>query len=249
MRTLIPAYPAVKSKLADVSTAREYDDLFGGPARVLAGAAAGLDLFAIDAPHLYDRPGNPYLGPDGLDWPDNARRFAALARVGADIGLGAIPMFEPEVVHAHDWQAALAPAYLHFAAGPRPGTIVTIHNLAFQGHFPISVFPELGLPERALSIDGVEYFGGVGYLKAGLRLADAITTVSPTYAREIMTPEFGMALDGLLRRALPRCTASSTASTTRSGIPRPIPPWRRTTARSGSTCGRATRLRCKASSD
>jgi starch synthase len=199
MRTLVPAYPAVKAKLTEVSAAGEYDDLFGGPARVLAGVAAGLDLFAIDAPHLYDRPGNPYLRPDGLDWPDNPRRFAALARVGADIGLGAIGAFQPEVVHAHDWQAALAPAYLHFASGMRPATMVTIHNLAFQGHFPLSTFAELGLPERALTIDGVEYFGGVGYLKAGLRLADSITTVSPTYAREIMTPEFGMALDGLLR--------------------------------------------------
>ena len=199
MRTLVPAYPAVRAKLADVSTAREYDNLFGGPARLLAGRAAGLDLFALDAPHLYERPGSPYLGPDGLDWPDNARRFAALARVGADIGLGALGAFEPDVVHAHDWQAALAPAYLHFAPGPRTKSVVTIHNLAFQGHFPISVFWELGLPDAALSIDGVEYFGGVGYLKAGLRLADAITTVSPTYAREIMTPEFGMALDGLLR--------------------------------------------------
>ena len=199
MRTLVPAYPAVKAKLAEVSIAGEYSDLFGGPARVLAGVAAGLDLFAIDAPHLYDRPGNPYLRPDGLDWPDNAGRFAALARVGADIGLGAIGAFRPEVVHAHDWQAALAPAYLHFASGLRPATVVTIHNLAFQGHFPLSAFGELGLPERALTIDGVEYFGGVGYLKAGLRLADAITTVSPTYAREITTPEFGMALDGLLR--------------------------------------------------
>jgi starch synthase len=199
MRTLVPAYPAVKAKLAEVSPAGEYDDLFGGPARVLAGVAEGLDLFAIDAPHLYDRPGNPYLRPDGLDWPDNAGRFAALARVGADIGLGAIGAFRPEVVHAHDWQAALAPAYLHFASGLRPATVVTIHNLAFQGHFPLSAFGELGLPERALTIDGVEYFGGVGYLKAGLRLADAITTVSPTYAREITTPEFGMALDGLLR--------------------------------------------------
>jgi starch synthase len=199
VRTLVPAYPAVKAKLAEVSTAGEYTDLFGGPARVLAGAAAGLDLFALDAPHLYDRPGNPYLRPDGLDWPDNARRFAALARVGADIGLGAIGAFRPEVVHAHDWQAALTPAYLHFASGLRPATVVTIHNLAFQGHFPLSAFGELGLPERALTIDGVEYFGGVGYLKAGLRLADRITTVSPTYAREITTPEFGMALDGLLR--------------------------------------------------
>jgi len=199
VRTLVPAYPAVRAKLAEVSTAGEYSDLFGGPARVLAGAAAGLDLFAIDAPHLYDRPGNPYLRPDGLDWPDNARRFPALARVGADIGLGAIGAFRPEVVHAHDWQAALTPAYLHFASGLRPATVVTIHNLAFQGHFPLSAFWELGLPERALTIDGVEYFGGVGYLKAGLRLADSITTVSPTYAREITTPEFGMALDGLLR--------------------------------------------------
>ncbi len=199
MRSLVPAYPMIRGKLADVTVAREYRDLFGGPARVLAGQAEGLDLFAIDAPHLYDRPGNPYLGPDGLDWPDNARRFAALARVGADIGLGAIAAFEPEVVHAHDWQAALAPAYLRFAEGPRPGSVVTIHNLAFQGHFPISVFWELGLPDRALAIDGVEYFGGVGYLKAGLQLADVVTTVSPTYAREILTPEFGMALDGLLR--------------------------------------------------
>ncbi|MFY9970178.1 MAG: glycogen synthase GlgA [Roseiarcus sp.] len=199
MRTLVPAYPALTAKLDEVSIAGEYSDLFGGPARVLAGVAAGLDLFAIDAPHLYDRPGNPYLRPDGLDWPDNAHRFAALARVGADIGLGAIGGFQPEVVHAHDWQAALAAAYLHFASGFRPATMVTIHNLAFQGHFPLSTFADLGLPERALTIDGVEYFGGVGYLKAGLRLADSITTVSPTYAREIMTPEFGMALDGLLR--------------------------------------------------
>ncbi len=199
IRTVVPAYPAVLSKLAGAETAHEYADLFGGSARILAGKAAGLDLFAIDAPHLFDRAGNPYLGPDRLDWPDNALRFAALARVGADIGLGSIDAFRPEVVHAHDWQAALAPVYLHYADGPRPGTAITIHNIAFQGHFPMSVFGELGLPPQALSIDGVEYFGGVGFLKAGLRLSDRITTVSPTYAREIMTPEFGMALDGLLR--------------------------------------------------
>jgi starch synthase len=199
VRTLVPAYPAILAKLAGATTAREYDHLFSAPARVIAGKAAGLDLFAIDAPHLFDRPGNPYLGPDGLDWPDNARRFAALGRVAADIGRGAIDGFQPQVVHAHDWQAALAPAYLHYADGPRPGTAVTIHNIAFQGHYPASMFDELGLPPRALAVDGVEYFGGVGYLKAGLQLSDHITTVSPTYAREIMTPEFGNALDGLLR--------------------------------------------------
>ena len=153
----------------------------------------------LDAPHLFDRPGNPYLGPDGLDWPDNARRFAALARVGADIGLGAIGDFRPQVVHAHDWQAALAPAYLHYAEARGPGRRSRSTISPFRATFPPRVFAELGLPATAMTIDGVEYFGGVGYLKAGLRLADRITTVSPTYAREIMTPEFGMALDGLLR--------------------------------------------------
>jgi starch synthase len=199
MRTLIPAYPAVKHKLGDAEAAREYVDLFGGPARVLAGRAAGLDIFAIDAPHLFDRPGNPYLGPDNMDWADNARRFAALARVGADIGLGGIEAFQPDIVQAHDWQSGLAPAYLKYSGQRAPGSIITTHNVAFQGHFPESVFWELGLPDHALSVDGVEYYGGVGYLKAGLQLADVVTTVSPTYAREIQTPEFGMALDGLLR--------------------------------------------------
>jgi starch synthase len=199
VRTLVPGYPAILAKLVDAQPAHAYDDLFGRPARVLAGAAAGLALFAIDAPHLYERPGNPYLGSDGLDWPDNARRFAALSRVAADIGLGAIDAFRPEVVHVHDWQAALAAAYLNYADRARPGVVITIHNMAFQGHFPMSIFGELGLPPQALTIDGVEYYGGVGYLKAGLRLADRITTVSPTYAREILTPEFGMGLDGLLR--------------------------------------------------
>ena len=179
--------------------AHEYADLFGAPARVIAGRAAGLDIFAIDAPHLFDRPGNPYLGADGTDWPDNARRFAALARVGADIGLGAFDAFRPNVVHAHDWQAGLVAAYLKYADRPAPGSLITIHNLAFQGHFPASVFWELGLPDEALTVDGVEYYGGVGYLKAGLLLSDVITTVSPTYARAIQTPEFGMGLDGLLR--------------------------------------------------
>jgi starch synthase len=199
MRTLVPAYPAVRQKLGDAEVAHEYVDLFGGPARVFGDRADGIDFFAIDAPHLFDRPGNPYLGPDNIDWPDNARRFAALARVGADIGLGAIDAFQPDVVHAHDWQAGLAPAYLKYSGRRAPGSLITIHNLAFQGHFPVSVFWELGLPDHALSVDGVEYYGGVGYLKAALQLADVVTTVSPTYAREIQTPEFGMALDGLLR--------------------------------------------------
>ncbi|MGD0564994.1 MAG: glycogen synthase GlgA [Roseiarcus sp.] len=199
VRTLTPGYPAILAKLEAAEPAHAYPTLFGGPARVLAARANGLELFVLDAPHLFDRPGNPYLGPNGLDWSDNAHRFAALARVGADIAKGAIPGFVPKIVHAHDWQGALAPAYLHYDGGARPGTILTIHNLAFQGHYPAALLGALGLPAHALSIEGVEYFEGVGYLKAGLQFADRITTVSPTYAREIMTPEFGMALDGLLR--------------------------------------------------
>jgi len=199
IRTLLPGYPAVLAKLESAEAAYTYPDLLGGPARVLAGRAAGLDLFALDAPHLFDRVGNPYLSPDGRDWGDNAQRFAALARVGADLAKGVAPGYAPDVVHAHDWQAALTPVYLHYDSAPRPKTILTIHNLAFQGHFPASIRDAIGLPPNAMSIDGVEYFDGVGYLKGGLQFADRITTVSPTYAREIMTTEFGMALDGLLR--------------------------------------------------
>jgi starch synthase len=199
MRTLLPGYPAVKAKLEGTEPVHVYPALMGGPARILAGRAAGLDLFILDAPHLYDRPGSPYLGPDGRDWPDNAFRFAALARAGADLAKGVAPGYAADVAHAHDWQAALAPAYLHFDGGARPGTVITIHNMAFQGHYYGDLLGALGLPASAMNVDGVEYFGGIGFLKAGIRLADRITTVSPTYAREILTPEFGMALDGLLR--------------------------------------------------
>ena len=197
--SLLPGYPAVMKALEQVETVGEYPDLFGGAARLVSANAHQLELFVIDAPHLYARPGSPYLTPDGRDWPDNARRFAALGRVAADLGQGAVPGFIPDIVHAHDWQAALAPAYLHYGDVPRPGTVVTIHNIAFQGIFPADLLYELGFPPHAFTVDGLEYFGQIGFLKAGLRLADRITTVSPTYAKEIQTPEGGMGLDGLLR--------------------------------------------------
>ncbi len=198
VRTLLPGYPVVMRALTAAEPAFAYPDLFGGPARVLADRVGQLDVLVLDAPHLFDRPGNPYLGPDGKDWSDNWRRFAALARAGADIGRGKASAFVPDVVHAHDWQGGLTMAFLA-TAGPPVATVFTVHNLAFQGTFPVSIFSQLGLPARAFSIDGVEYFGGVGYLKTGLQYADAITTVSPTYAEEIATPENGMGLDGLLR--------------------------------------------------
>ena len=199
MRTLLPGYPAVMAKLKDAGPVHAYAALMGGPARVLAAKVGGLDLFVLDAPHLYDRPGNIYLAANGRDWPDNSVRFAALARAGADLAKGIAPAYTADVVHAHDWQAALAPVYLHYDGGPRPGTVLTLHNMAFQGHY-YDLAPEtIGLPAESLTLDGVEYFGGVGFLKAGILFADKVTTVSPTYAREILTPEFGMGLDGLLR--------------------------------------------------
>ncbi|MCK0209632.1 glycogen synthase GlgA [Starkeya koreensis] len=198
LRTVIPGYPAVMAGLEAGEPVHRFDHLFGGPAQLLAGRAGGLDLFVIDAPHLFERPGGPYVGGNGVDWPDNAARFAALGAVASGLGLGLVPGFVPDIVHAHDWQAGLAPAYLHYAGTRRPGTVMTIHNMAFQGQFPAHDFPMLGLPPHAFGLGGVEYYGMVGYLKAGLQLADRITTVSPGYAGEILLPEGGMGLDGLL---------------------------------------------------
>lgn len=199
MRTLLPGYPGVLEQLKRPRSVRRIKGLFGGDARLLAANVSGLDILVLDAPHLYGRPGNPYLDPQGRDWPDNAQRFAALAQVAARVGGGLLPRYRPDVVHAHDWQAGLAPAYLHYWGGKRPGTVMTVHNLAFQGRFSAELREELELPLAALSMDGVEYYGGIGFLKAGLRLADRVTTVSPTYATEITTPEGGMGLGGLLR--------------------------------------------------
>jgi starch synthase len=196
-RTLVPGYPAVMNALDNRSEAHIFKDLFGGDARLVSGKAKGLDLFVLDAPHLYDRPGNIYLAPNGNDWPDNVARYGALAFVAAEIGRGAVKGYEPAVLHLHDWQSALAAVHTHFGGGPP--TLVTVHNIAFQGVFPAQDFGTLRLPPQAFSIEGAEYYGKVSFLKGGLACANAISTVSPTYAREICTPEFGMGLDGLLR--------------------------------------------------
>jgi starch synthase len=199
VRTLIPGYPQVLDAIGDARALHTVTDLFDGHGRVLAAEVEGLDLLVLDAPHLYERPVNPYLGPDGKDWPDNAVRFAALARVAADIGLGALDGYRPDVVHAHDWQAGLTPAYLHYHEGARPGTVMTVHNLAFPGKVPREFLTRLGLPPDSYAIDGVEFHGTISLLKAGLQFADRITTVSPTYAAEIRTEEVGMGFAGLLR--------------------------------------------------
>jgi starch synthase len=200
VRTLLPGYPAVRDRLHEVREVAHLPHGFGGPAALLEATAGDLDLLVLDAPHLYTRAGGPYADATGRDWSDNLARFAALSRVAADIGRGLLPTWRPDVVHAHDWQAGLTPAYLAYGAGERrPGSVMTVHNLAFQGTFPVDAFPSLGLPPEAYGLHGVEYYGQVGCLKAGLALADRLTTVSPTYAAEIRTAAHGMGLDGLLR--------------------------------------------------
>jgi starch synthase len=200
LRTLVPGYPAVMDTVRDASVVGELHDLPGGRARVLSASVSGLDLFVLDAAHLYARSGNPYVDDNGNDWPDNAIRFGTLSAAAAAFGRGAVAAFTPDVVHAHDWQAGLAPAYLHYDGAARARTVMTVHNLAFQGQFPASLLARLKLPPGAFAIDGVEYHGMIGFLKAGLALADRITTVSPTYAMEIQTESGGMGLDGLLRK-------------------------------------------------
>jgi starch synthase len=203
VRTLIPAYPAVlrAAELAGAMVLPLPEAAIAqvGEGRLLAFEANGMEVLALDLPHFYDRPGTPYLSPEGRDWPDNPLRFAALARVAAEIGLEGIGHWKPDVVHAHDWQAGLTAAYMHYSGKPRPGTVITIHNIAFAGKFPLTLRQAVHLPLEALDVDGVEFYGMFSMLKAGLQFSDRITTVSPSYADEICTAEGGMGFDGLLR--------------------------------------------------
>lgn len=199
MRTLLPGYPKVMSALKKSDQVLAEKDLFGGKARILAATAAGLELLVLDAPHLYDRPGLPYLGPDGKDWPDNPERFAALSWVAAHIATKGAGGWRPDAVHCHDWQAGLAPYYIRRSMGGATPSVMTIHNIAFQGLAPASKLAALRLDKADFTQGGLEYWGQVSALKAGLAYADRITTVSPTYARELRTEEFGMGLQGVLR--------------------------------------------------
>lgn len=197
-KTLIPGYPAVMAKLRDTTPRLHFDDLLGVSAHVIETHIDGLDLLVLDAPELFDRPGGPYADAAGADHPDNWRRFAALSLAAARIAAGQMEGWQPDLVHVHDWQAGLVPAYMRYGEAEELPSLITIHNIAFQGRFDASILPHIGLPAHAYDIDGVEFYGGVGYLKAGLQASWAISTVSPTYAEEILIPEFGMGLEGLL---------------------------------------------------
>lgn len=199
VRVMLPAYPALSNLLKSGKALKKYKDLFGGPARLVSVSSQGIDLLLLDAPHLFDRPGSLYIDADGEDWDDNHLRFGALSYVAADVSQGALKGWRPDLVHIHDWQAGLVPAYLKQSGKPAPPVVMTIHNIAFQGVFPASTLSELKLSKTLFTPEGVEYWGKVSFLKAGLALSDKITTVSPSYANELLTPEFGMGMEGLLK--------------------------------------------------
>jgi len=194
VRLMLPAYPALLSALDVQEEGTTFPDLLGGgPARLLRAEAPGLPLYLLDQPAFFDRPGDPYGHPGDL-----ARRFAALAWAATHVGrVGDAQGWRPQVLHGHDWHVGLMPAYVAYGGGPRPGTVMTIHNIAFQGRFSGSMINDLWLPRHSFTPQGVEFHGDIGFLKAGLNLADRITTVSPTYAREIQQAG-GHGLEGLL---------------------------------------------------
>lgn len=198
MRTLVPGYPAVMQGLADFEVVASFDDLLGEEARILAATHERLDILVLDAPGFFERTGGPYTDATGKDFVDNWRRFAALSLAGAEIARGLLPDWKPDIVHAHDWQAAMTAVYMRYTGLQHIPSVITVHNLAFQGQFGAEIFPELRLPPEAFSVEGIEYYGDIGFLKGGLRTAWSITTVSPSYAHEIMTPEYGMGLEGLM---------------------------------------------------
>ncbi|MBP2514487.1 glycogen synthase GlgA [Sphingomonas sp. PvP018] len=208
MTTFLPGYPALAAVMRTAKVVHRYTDLLGVEARILAASIGDHPLLILDAPGLFARGGGPYGDTTGADWVDNWLRFAAFSRAAADLVSGVVDGQQFDILHAHDWQAAMAPAYLRYAPGPgAPAkTIVTIHNIAFQGRYGAEIFADLALPDAAFALDGIEYYGGVGFLKAGLEAADAITTVSPTYAAEIRRGEFGMGLEGLINVRADRLT-------------------------------------------
>ncbi|MEY4697896.1 MAG: glycogen synthase GlgA [Pseudomonadota bacterium] len=193
MRVLLPAYRALRDRLGAMRPVWREPALWGGEGVVYLGGG----MMLLDAPHLYDREGGPYSGPGG-DWPDNPQRFAALSWVAARMAREGVEGWKADVLHAHDWQAGFAPAYLAYGGAGGVGTVMTVHNIAFQGWAEAGMIDTLRLPRAAFHPNALEYYGGLSSLKAGLVTADRITTVSPTYADELMRPAFGMGLQGVI---------------------------------------------------
>ena len=201
VRVLLPGYPAVLAALAGSPVAARIDAIARLPAARLFEfeLPGGVPAWVVDCPDLYDRDGGPYQDASGADWDDNPLRFGQLSRVAALLGAAQSPVrWRAQVVHANDWQTGLAPAYAALADGATTPTLITIHNLSFQGIFAPHWVTEVGLPAASFAVNGVEFYGSFSFLKAGLYYANAITTVSPTYATEIGHEAMGMGLHGLL---------------------------------------------------
>jgi starch synthase len=202
-RLLIPGYPqAVERSVSPHEVARLDGLLDCGKVRLLAARTpdTGMPIWLVDCPRLYRRAGGIYQNEAGEEWGDNALRFALLNHVATAIAAGAAGVsWQPNIIHAHDWHAGLVALLLAQHPSPRPATVFTIHNLAYQGLYPAEQLPTLGLPSDQAVYTTLEFYGRLSFLKAGIATAQALTTVSPTYAREILTPEYGCGLDGLLR--------------------------------------------------
>jgi starch synthase len=203
VRLLLPGYPAVMDSVLGAKLVVDIGAVFGAlRVRLLLARMPGtqLPVYVVDAPYLFRREGGPYQGADGEEWPDNLQRFALLGWVAAHLaGDDADPHWVPDVVNAHDWHAAMACAYMAEHPPTAAASIFTVHNLAFQGLFPMHDWPMLGLASRLMSPAGLEFHGQMSFMKAGLKFARRITTVSPSYACEIATHEFGCGLDGVIR--------------------------------------------------
>ncbi len=203
VKVLLPAYRQVKTKLPHARPICTLPDMRGEEKVVIRETfieETGVTVLLVDYPAYYDRPGGPYQDEHGQDWHDNLMRFALLSKCAALLAGHASPLdWHPSLVHCNDWQTGLTPAYLHFWEHRHIKSVMTIHNLAYQGIFPSWGVTDVGLPESAYGLHGVEYYGNFSLLKAGLNYADHITTVSPTYAQEIQTDELGFGMQGLLQ--------------------------------------------------
>jgi starch synthase len=203
VRLVLPGLPAIVQGVERQKVVCELGAMFGaGRVTLKLGRLAHnkVPAYVVDAPYLYQRPGNPYLTPQGHEWPDNLQRFALLGWVAAHLAAGELDShWTPDVLHLHDWHAAMACAYAVSHPGQCATTVFTVHNLAYQGLFDQADFHMLGLPARLLVPGGLEFHGQLSFMKAGLKYAQRITTVSPTYADEIATDQFGCGLDGVIR--------------------------------------------------
>jgi len=207
VRLVLPAYPQAVLKAGRVKKVSTLT-IGGHTVQLLEGRMPDSKavVWLVDSPAHFSRDGNPYTNHSGHDWADNAERFALLSRVVVEIAMNRAGLnWKPDVVHCNDWQTALVPALLSLEDS-RPGTVFSIHNLAYQGIFPYQTFADLELPAALWSYRSLEYYGKLSFIKGGLAFADRLTTVSPTYAEEICTPTLGYGLDALLRFRRDRLT-------------------------------------------